>query len=192
MSDNCTPHVIDTLPVHVSLQLNPPHSSIADNIIFLNEGYNIPLLDEITVEGFINKIADKFKKTYNYAILADSKTIGVLILVVSHNYQVSAFIYLHTDYRGMGISDVLIQSLLMAAKNKKMDLFFELEDSNLSAVKTYSRIIPNVEPEHIKSQNVYIWFIKPEHDVLCLSSNKWLMEEFIWVLQKIIDSKYEL
>lgn len=191
MSDNCTPHVVDTLPVHISLQLNPPHTSITDNLIFLNEGYNVPLLDEITVEGFIAKIADRFKKTYNYAIIGDSKAIGILILAVNHAGQVSVFIYLHTDYRGMGISDVLIQSLLMAAKKKNINIFFELEDSNLSAVKTYSRIIPNVQAEHIKSQNVYAWLVKPEDDVLCLSSNKWLMEEFIWALQKIIDSKYE-
>lgn len=192
MSDNCIPHVVDTLPVHVSLQLNPPHTSIADSLIFLNEGYNIPLLGEITVEGFMNKITEKFKKTYNYAILGDSQTIGILILAINNAEQLSVFIYLHTDYRGMGVSDVLIQSLLMAARDKKMNVFFELEDSNPSALKSYSRIIPNVKPEHIKSQNTYTWLIKPEDDVLCLSSNRWLMEEFVWALQKVIDNKYEL
>ena len=187
MAENDIPHFVDSLPVHITLRLNPPHTTIEDNLIFLDEGYTYAILGEITVEHFLKKVKTLYVKTAIYAIQADAATVGVLVLGLNSEKTLNVYIYLHADYRHLGITDVILHSLIDAAAKLKETLIFEIEEKNTKALHSFSRVFRNIQPTYIDSTEQYVWVLKPEDGIPTTSSNRWIIEELSWGISHVVD-----
>lgn len=160
------------------------NSLLEENLNFLELGFDYPVFGVHTVKELLNKIDKFYSQKTVWLIQYKEKIVGIFAVgnfpepIDGKNDWYETVIYVHPEYRKLGIAKMLTLSTAKSFEKKPwLSLLVEVRTDNEISIKSHNKIFPEVTPVHVKHENfeAYQWRLQEQHKIS--EYNPWLAEE---------------
>lgn len=161
------------------------NSLLEENLAFLESGFDYPVFGVPTVKELLQKIYYFYSRKTIWLIQYEATVVGIYAIgnfpepINGKDNWYETVIYVHPDYRNLGIAKMLTLSTAKSFEKKnRLNLLVEVRTDNFRSINAHKKIFPDVPLVLVEHEdfNAYQWRLTEDYSVT-KDFNKWLAEE---------------
>lgn len=177
----------------VTVRSIPFWNSLLDsNLEYLEQGFDYPVFGVETVKELLNKIENFYQRKEVWLIQHGANICGIFAVgnfpesLEGKDNWFETVVYIHPEYRGLGIAKLLTLSTAKAFENKNANLVIEVRTDNDASLKAHAKIFPEIKPVLVNNADfdAYQWRVADENKVEV--ETRWLAEELGYGISKLV------